>query len=133
MTAFRSLFESLFEIVDYDDHHKFAELAAPSARVDIEAEPTLNYRKGGLDHPALAVSPAVQSCVVSVIVRDESADGTAGVGHPLTGEGIPEKLVVVAFVAGESLYFSCFDEQRDGQFGYSGANMLGSEDRVVFR
>lgn len=55
MTAWGSLFESLFEVVDCGGQHEFAELAVPCARVDSGAEPTLDGRKGGLGHPALTV------------------------------------------------------------------------------
>jgi len=55
MMAWGSLFESLFEVVDCDGQHEFSELTVPSARVDSGAEPTLDGRKGGLGHPALAV------------------------------------------------------------------------------
>jgi len=55
MMASGSLFESLFEVVDCGGHHELAELTVPSARVDSGAEPTLDGRKCGLGHPALAV------------------------------------------------------------------------------
>ena len=55
MTAWRSLLESLFEVVDCGGHHEPAELAVPLARVDSGAELTLDGRKGGLGNPALAV------------------------------------------------------------------------------
>lgn len=71
MTAWGSLFERLFEVVDYGGQHKFAELAVPRARVDSGAEPTLDGRKGSLGHPTLIVQLAVQPSVVSVIVGSE--------------------------------------------------------------
>lgn len=46
MTAWGSLFESLFEVVDCGGHHRFAELAVPSARVDSGTEPMLDDQKG---------------------------------------------------------------------------------------
>jgi len=55
MTAWGSLFESLFEVVDCGGHHEFTELAVLCARMDSGAEPTLDGRKGGLGHSALAV------------------------------------------------------------------------------
>ena len=55
MTARGSLFECLFEVVDCGGQHELTELAVPRARVDSGAEPTLDGRKGGLGHPALAV------------------------------------------------------------------------------
>ena len=55
MMAWGSLFESLFEVVDYSGQHELAELAVPCARVDSGAESTLGGQKGGLGHPALTV------------------------------------------------------------------------------
>ena len=55
MTAWGSLFESLFKIVDCGGQHEFAALAVPRTRVDSEPEPTLDGRKGGLGNPALVV------------------------------------------------------------------------------
>ena len=55
MTAWGSLLESLFEVVDCGGQHEFAKFAVPRARVDSGAESTLDGRKGGLGHPALAV------------------------------------------------------------------------------
>jgi len=54
-TAWGSLFESLFEVVDCGGLHEFAEVAVPCARVDSGAESTLDGRKGGFGHLALAV------------------------------------------------------------------------------
>jgi hypothetical protein len=55
MMAWESLFESLFKVVDCGGQHELTELAVPCARMDSGAEPTLDGRKGGLGHPALAV------------------------------------------------------------------------------
>ena len=54
MTAWGSLFESLFEVVDCGGQHELAEFAVPCARGGT-AGPTLDGRKGSLGHPALAV------------------------------------------------------------------------------
>jgi hypothetical protein len=45
MTAWGSLFESLFEVVDCGGQHELPELTVPRARVDSGAEPTLDGRK----------------------------------------------------------------------------------------
>jgi hypothetical protein len=42
MTAWGSLFESLFEVVDYGGHHEFAKLTVPRAGVNSEAESALD-------------------------------------------------------------------------------------------
>jgi len=55
MMASGSLFESLFEVVDYGGQHELAEFTVPCARGDSGAEPTLDGRKGSFGHPALAV------------------------------------------------------------------------------
>jgi len=48
MMARGSLFDSLFEVVDYGGQHELAEFEVPCARVDSGAEPTLDGRKDSL-------------------------------------------------------------------------------------
>ena len=55
MTAWGSLFECLFEVVDGGGHYEFTKLTVPRARMDYGAGPMHDGRKGGLGHPALAV------------------------------------------------------------------------------
>lgn len=55
MTVSGLLSECLFEIVDGSCQRQIAEFAASRAGEDCKTEPTLNGRKGGLGHPALAV------------------------------------------------------------------------------
>ena len=49
-----SLFGSLFEFVDCGGQHELVEFAVQYVKVDSEAKPTLEGRKGNLDHPRLA-------------------------------------------------------------------------------
>ena len=55
MTARGSLFESLFEVVDFGGQHELVELAVPFAKVDSGPESTLDGRKDSFDHSALAI------------------------------------------------------------------------------
>jgi hypothetical protein len=105
MTA-SGLSEWLFEAVDCCGQHEFVELTVPSAKVDSRAEPTLDNKKkrtesaiqrwlySSLSNRALCARSHIQQIA-----------GDAARARRLLNGRYPERLVVIALIAYETLDF----------------------------